>query len=95
MEKIKVGYKTCRFAQFPNGELGILPAILEECLKSRKATRKLIPSAPTEFMKNVIDKRQLSIKVTANSVYGQTGAKTTHSMKKMWLHLPLLLAESF
>ena len=82
MEKIKVGYKTCRFAQFPNGELGILPAILEECLKSRKATRKLIPSAPTEFMKNVLDKRQLSIKVTANSVYGQTGAKTSTFYEK-------------
>ena len=28
-------------------------------------------------MKNVLDKRQLSIKVTANSMYGQTGAKTS------------------
>ena len=82
MEKVKVGYKTCRFAQFPDGELGILPAILKECLASRKATRKLIPSAPTEFMKNVLDKRQLSIKVTANSVYGQTGAKTSTFYEK-------------
>ena len=30
-----------------------------------------------EFMKNILDKRQLSIKVTANSLYGQTGAKTS------------------
>jgi DNA polymerase elongation subunit (family B) len=29
------------------------------------------------FMKNILDKRQLSIKVTANSLYGQTGAKTS------------------
>jgi len=28
-------------------------------------------------MKNILDKRQLSIKVTANSLYGQTGAKTS------------------
>jgi len=28
-------------------------------------------------MKNILDKRQLSIKVTANSMYGQTGAKTS------------------
>ena len=27
--------------------------------------------------KNILDKRQLSIKVTANSLYGQTGAKTS------------------
>lgn len=30
-----------------------------------------------DFMKNVFDKRQLGYKITANSVYGQTGAKTS------------------
>ena len=77
MEKVKVGYKTCRYAQFPHGELGILPAILKECLAARKATRKLIKTEKDDFMKNILDKRQLSIKVTANSIYGQTGAKTS------------------
>ena len=75
-EKIKVGYKVCRFAQFPSGK-AIMPSILEELLAARKATRKLIPLQNDEFMKNVLDKRQLSIKVTANSMYGQTGAKTS------------------
>ena len=28
-------------------------------------------------MKNVYDKRQLGLKITANSLYGQTGAKTS------------------
>ena len=28
-------------------------------------------------MKNILDKRQLSYKVTANSLYGQCGAKTS------------------
>ena len=82
MIKVKVGYKTCRFAQFPNGELGILPSILQECLAARKATRKLIPLQTTDFMKNILDKRQLSIKVTANSIYGQTGAKTSTFYEK-------------
>ena len=82
MEKVKVGYKTCRFAQFPNGELGILPSILKECLAARKATRKLIPQQKDDFMKNILDKRQLSIKVTANSIYGQTGAKTSTFYEK-------------
>ena len=75
--KVKVGYKTCRFAQFPKGDLGILPAILKECLAARKHTRKQIIREKDEFMKNVLDKRQLSIKITANSIYGQTGAKTS------------------
>ena len=30
-----------------------------------------------DFMKNIFDKRQLGYKVTANSIYGQTGAKTS------------------
>ena len=82
MEKVKVGYKTCRFAQFPDGKLGVMPSILEELLQARKATRKLIPKQTDDFMKNVLDKRQLSIKVTANSMYGQTGAKTSSFYEK-------------
>ena len=77
MEKIKVGYKTCRFAQFPNGAKAIMPSILAELLAARKATRKQGENHPDEFMRNVLDKRQLSIKVTNNSMYGQTGAKTS------------------
>ncbi len=82
MEKVKVGYKVCRFAQFPDGKLGIMPSILEELLAARKSTRKLIPQQKDDFMKNVLDKRQLSIKVTANSMYGQTGAKTSSFYEK-------------
>lgn len=82
MEKVKVGFKTCRFAQFPDGKRGVMPSILEELLAARKATRKLIPKQTDDFMKNVLDKRQLSIKVTANSMYGQTGAKTSSFYEK-------------
>ena len=71
-----MGQKVCRFAQFPEGR-AIMPSILEELLAARKATRKMIPQQKDEFMKNVLDKRQLSIKMTANSMYGQTGAKTS------------------
>lgn len=75
-KKTVVGYKICRFAQFPDGK-AIMPAILEELLAARKSTRKLIPLQNDEFMKNILDKRQLSIKVTANSLYGQMGAVTS------------------
>jgi DNA polymerase elongation subunit (family B) len=80
-EKVKSGYKLCRFAQpltvEGKEEKAIMPAILQELLKARKDTRKLIPQTPDEFMKNVLDKRQLAYKVTANSLYGQLGAKTS------------------
>ena len=83
MEKVKVGHKVCRYAQYPNDPLtgqttrAVMPAVLEELLRARKETRKLIETQKDEFMKNILDKRQLSIKVTANSLYGQTGAKTS------------------
>jgi DNA polymerase elongation subunit (family B) len=81
-EKIRTGYKECRFAQptyTADGieEKAIMPSILQELLKARKDTRKLIPKTLDEFMKNVLDKRQLAYKVTANSLYGQLGAKTS------------------
>ena len=85
-EKVLNGKKCCRFAQpIPNdtgeGE-AIMPAILKELLKARKYTRKLIPQQTDEFMKNVLDQRQLGYKVTANSLYGQCGAKTSTFYEK-------------
>ena len=72
------GKKVCRFAQPQlNGEKAIMPSILEELLEARSATRKLIPKQTDDFMKNILDKRQLGYKVTANSLYGQCGAKTS------------------
>jgi DNA polymerase delta subunit 1 len=76
-KKVLSGYKICCYAQFPDGNRAIMPAILEELLSARKSTRKLIPNQQDEFMKNVLDKRQLAYKVTANSLYGQCGAKTS------------------
>ena len=74
MEKHLSGKKVCRFAQ---GAKAILPSILEELLAARKATRKLAEQQSDPFMANVLDKRQLAYKVTANSLYGQCGAKTS------------------
>ena len=76
-KKVKSGRKICRFAQFRDGEKAIMPSILEELLMARKNTRKLIPLENDEFMKNVLDKRQIGYKLTANSLYGQCGAKTS------------------
>ena len=81
-QKVKCGWKVCRFAQFPEGKRAIMPSILEELLKARKSTRKLIPQQTDDFMKNVLDKRQLGYKLTANSLYGQCGAKTSTFYEK-------------
>ena len=74
--KIINGYKICRWAQFPEGK-AIFPSILEELLAARKSTKKQMEKEKDPFKKNILDKRQLSIKVTANSLYGQAGSKTS------------------
>uniref|UniRef100_A0A6C0C5E7 DNA-directed DNA polymerase n=1 Tax=viral metagenome TaxID=1070528 RepID=A0A6C0C5E7_9ZZZZ len=127
-EKIKVGTKICRFAQFPDNKKAIMPSTLQGLLAARKATRAKIKFktvtmkngdthtgmlSDTEneyiitlisldnerlkkvkttvnkkdvdsiadtynaFMKNVFNQRQSSIKIVANSLYGQCGAKTS------------------
>ncbi len=39
-DKVKVGYKVCRYAEAKNGEKALLPRILRVLLKARKDTRK-------------------------------------------------------
>ena len=79
--KVKKGYKICRFAEHKD-EKAILPSVLKELLASRKATKKLMAKETEPFMQNILDKRQLSIKLTANSLYGQCGARTSTFYEK-------------
>ena len=76
-QKVLTGYKICRYAQFPEEQKAIMPSILLELLQARKNTKKEMNKETDPFKKNILDKRQLSIKITANSLYGQTGAKTS------------------
>jgi DNA polymerase elongation subunit (family B) len=75
--KTKVGKKICRWAQLPNNKKSIMPSILEELLEARSNTRKKAKTESDPFMQNILDKRQLGYKVTANSLYGQCGARTS------------------
>lgn len=67
-------YKTVKFAQKINGEMGIIPEILNELLEARDRTRKEMKNTEDPFQIKVLDGKQLAEKVTANSVYGQHGA---------------------
>jgi DNA polymerase elongation subunit (family B) len=80
--KTKVGKMVCCWAQLPDGQKSIMPAILEELLKARSDTRKQAKGEKDPFMQNILDKRQLGYKVTANSLYGQCGAKTSTFYEK-------------
>lgn len=80
---VKTGnVRVCRFIQPWKGEDGkpviaIIPRILTMLLKARKDTRAQAKKEPDPFMQNVLEQRQLAYKVTANSLYGQLGAKTS------------------
>ena len=66
----------CRYAK-KTGEFGVIPEILNDLLTERKAVRKMAESETDVFMKAVYEGRQLALKLTANSLYGQIGAGTS------------------
>jgi DNA polymerase delta subunit 1 len=66
----------------PNGDMfctvkqrkGLLAQILEELLTARKQAKRELAVETDPFKKAVLNGRQLALKVSANSVYGLTGA---------------------
>ncbi|EEE51779.1 hypothetical protein OsJ_33228 [Oryza sativa Japonica Group] len=58
----------------PDVQKGILPEILEELLAARKRAKADLKEAKDPFERAVLDGRQLALKISANSVYGFTGA---------------------
>jgi DNA polymerase delta subunit 1 len=68
----------------PNGDLfvtakqrkGLLAQILEELLTARKQAKRELAVETDPFKKAVLNGRQLALKISANSVYGLTGATT-------------------
>lgn len=66
----------------PNGDMfvtskqrkGLLAQILEELLTARKQAKREMAAEIDPFKKAVLNGRQLALKISANSVYGLTGA---------------------
>ncbi|KAK4204321.1 putative DNA polymerase delta catalytic subunit [Triangularia verruculosa] len=66
----------------PNGDMfvtikkrkGLLAQILEELLTARKQAKRELAAETDPFKKAVLNGRQLALKISANSVYGLTGA---------------------
>jgi DNA polymerase delta subunit 1 len=54
---------------------GLLPEILESLLSARKKAKSDLKIETDPFKKKVLDGRQLALKISANSVYGFTGAQ--------------------
>ena len=52
-----------------------MPLILEELIGARKRAKAELKKETDPFKKAVLDGRQLALKISANSVYGFTGAQ--------------------
>ena len=70
-----------RYAKKGN-KLGVIPTILDNLLKTRKAIKKLMKSEKDPFKYKILDAKQLAVKITANSLYGQLGASTSPICKR-------------
>lgn len=57
-----------------NKRKGILPTILDELLTARKKAKQDLKKETDPFKRDVLNGRQLALKISANSVYGFTGA---------------------
>ncbi len=75
--KEKTGVQTCRYAQLPNGKKSVLPSILMNLLAARKEAKAKMENETNPFKAKMWDGLQLAYKITANSLYGQCGAKTS------------------
>ncbi|KAG6868419.1 hypothetical protein C0993_003363 [Termitomyces sp. T159_Od127] len=53
---------------------GLLPTILEDLISARKRAKADLKNEKDAFKRAVLDGRQLALKISANSVYGFTGA---------------------
>lgn len=73
-EDTKQPYKF-RFIKQP---LGVIPTLLKRLLEERKHTKTLLKKEKQDLLRLVLDKRQLSLKISANSMYGIFG--TTKGM---------------
>ncbi|KAK3552421.1 hypothetical protein QTP86_011655 [Hemibagrus guttatus] len=79
----KLGLSSDDFIKTPTGDLfvkssvrkGLLPEILENLLSARKRAKADLKKETDPFRKQVLDGRQLALKISANSVYGFTGAQ--------------------
>ncbi|CAM2110072.1 unnamed protein product [Caretta caretta] len=79
----RYGLSPEEFIRTPTGDLfvkasvrkGLLPEILENLLAARKRAKVELQQETDPFKRQVLDGRQLALKVSANSVYGFTGAQ--------------------
>lgn len=72
-------FKSGRFNRVGDawGKYGIIPQILTQLLGKRAETKDLLELTVDTGLRAVLNALQLAYKITANSIYGQTGSRTS------------------
>ncbi|KAJ7281884.1 DNA polymerase family B-domain-containing protein [Mycena rebaudengoi] len=81
VERLKL-VKDVDYITTPNNDMfattvkrkGLLPMVLEDLISARKRAKADLKKETDPFKRAVLDGRQLALKISANSVYGFTGA---------------------
>nr|BAO20831.1 DNA polymerase delta catalytic subunit [Baculentulus morikawai] len=81
--KDKLNLSEDQFIRTPSNNLfvkstlrrGLLPEVLEHLLAARKKAKDDLKKETDPFKKQILDGRQLALKISCNSVYGFTGAQ--------------------
>ena len=73
--------KNIRFVKI-NDKLGVIPSILDNLLKERKIIKGIQKKENDPFKWKILEAKQLAVKITANSLYGQLGASTSPIVSK-------------
>jgi len=58
----------------PSHTKGLLPKILDSLTQERKKAKKAMETDPCPFRRQILNAKQLALKISANSVYGACGA---------------------
>jgi DNA polymerase delta subunit 1 len=74
---------------------GVLPLIVEDLVEARKIAKKQMEKENDPMMKSVLNGRQIALKLSANSVYGYTGATVSFSTRLIELFFSLLFKQLF
>jgi DNA polymerase elongation subunit (family B) len=75
VERIEASGQIHWFVQ-ENTYKGILPRLLHALLTARRNVKKIMKQEKDNFKKQLLNSKQLALKISCNSVYGFTGSKT-------------------
>lgn len=74
-DSIDMRDKVVKFVKRKDGTMALMGIVLTDLLDERKRCKRLMAEEKDDFERDVLNGKQLALKITANSMYGGTGAE--------------------